>query len=352
MCNAVQAQRIKFSPEISSSQDTNVISISKIWNNYVYSYSVQQADSLRKCLWYQETMDILAYALGTKAIFYNSCTHLTFSIRKIDDCFYEINSIAQSESQSEIEPIIFKIYKLLAIEVNGQYKLFNYFDWKKRFLNRYDGGSIEFYFSSSVDFDENKFRESIQFTKMFKECYGIGDDNIIIYIIADSIDECWALLGVPYTIVRSEKHYAGCTIYPRTILSSKPNHIHELVHAIMLPRYPHSSFFMHEGIATYYGGASNYSFEHHIRNLQRYIKDSDLDFTNIEELSTINDIYGETPVFYMIGALIVEYVIKKQGHKKLLSLLECENSQAVFKELGVDKSNINNWIIQLIEKHE
>ncbi len=352
LCNPVLAQRVKFSPEVSFSQDTNVINISKIWSNYVDSYSIQHTDSLRKCLWYQETADILTYSLGAKAIFYNSCSHFTFSIRKIDERLYEINSIAQSESLPETEPVIFKIYKLLAIEVNGKYKLFNYFDWKKQSLNHYDGGSIVFYFSPLLNFDENKFRESIQFVEMFKKCYDIDDNELITYIIAGSMDECWALLGVPYTIVHSEKRYAGYTIYPRTVLSSRPDHIHELVHAIMLPHYQYASSFMHEGIATYYGGTSNYSFEHHVRNMQRYIKENDIDFSNIEELRMIDNIYGETPLFNTVSALVVEYVIKEQGYKKLLSLFECDNSQAVFEKLGMSNSNTNNWIIQLIERNE
>lgn len=354
VCSTVRAQTLKFSPEVSQSGDEAVTAISDIWSRYFNSFKTaeQNSDSIRASLWHNGEPDIFAYALSSKDIFYNYLEHFTFSIRKNSDGFYEINTIAQYKPAPAENPIIRKIYKVYAAEVNGQFKLFNYFDATKDRLNHRSEDGIDFYYPVSLNFDAGMFDEAAEFVKRFKNQYGIIDDNRITYITANDMDECWSLLGASYTVARSDKTYAGYSIQPRIILSSRPNHIHELVHAVMLPLYPRASQLLHEGIATYYGGGVNRDFEHHVKNLKKYIENNDIDFTDFEALQSHDYLYGETILLNTVGALLIKHTLQKYGTDKVLSLFDHSDLPLIFNELGVKKENINEWMTELIKHDE
>lgn len=349
ICLTTNGQNIKFSPEIATSSDDAIVSISKYWERYFLS-----SDSSN--IFFDENnqrTDMLRYVFGPKSVFYKDFEHYTFSIRKVNDPLYEICTLARFYPDINSGEIVLMIYKTYASYSNKAIALVNYFDIEKQHLCQYSTSKIDFYYPHGLLLKQDDFEKSDKFVNYLAMKLGISIETRIPYIIGRNIDECWDLIGVPYTVARSEKSYAGYTIFPNVVLSSRPDHIHEIVHAVLLPQYPNALKIMHEGIATYYGGSSNESFAFLLKELKKTLSTrKDIDFSDYSALlNNADNIYKEVPLLNVIGATIVNHVIDKYGEKKLLSLLECEDYTQLFKTLEVDKANISDWIINTINSY-
>ncbi|MDR1055859.1 MAG: hypothetical protein LBL90_08590 [Prevotellaceae bacterium] len=193
LCFTVSAQKLIFSPEIALSNDETVISISNLCNGYINSYK-EGAPNLNS-MWYNGYEDIIKYSIS-KNIFYKYGEQFTFNIRKIYDNFYEINTISQINPTPNGNPIIIKIYKVCSKKLNGQFKLFNYFDVIKHTLNHNNELHIDLYYPKSINLREEDIKEADKFVEDFTVLYNIEQRNKIIYVVANSIDECWSILGV------------------------------------------------------------------------------------------------------------------------------------------------------------
>ena len=244
--------------------------------------------------------------------------------------------------------VVLKIYKVYAAEVKGKFKLLNYFDETKLTLNHYNGDDVEFYSSPSKNLDKNEINEAVEFIKNFKKLYNISNNNKIKGIVANTMDECWALLGVPYTVYRSEKTYSGYAMTSGMVLVTRPNHLHELIHGVMMPLYPDAPLLLHEGIATYYAGGARKDYAYHKQNLKKYIAGNPIDLSAEEIFYTNKEIEGETYLTNIVGAMIIEYTLKNYGHDKVLQLFGKTYPEEVFEELGI--KDINNWLYDLINQ--
>lgn len=177
---------------------------------------------------------------------------------------------------------------------------------------------------------------------------GITDANTITYVMVNTIDECNVLPGLQYTMMRSEKTYAGSSIYPRTILSKRSNHIHELIHAVMIPLFPEAPSILHEGIATYYGGGATKDYNYHLSALKEYLARNSVDFSNREGL--YKEMSGGVQLYNTLGAMIVDYALQHGGEQKVLSLLESKNYEEIFEKLEVERNSdaINDFVLQTL----
>ena len=193
----------------------------------------------------------------------------------------------------------------------------NYLDATKHKYISYRTDQIDFYIGNGLSFDKNKIKASAKFAEGFIQDYNIKTQNRITYIAASSIDECSAMIGLVYTPIRSHESYAGRTIY-NIILSTQLDHIHEVVHAIMLPLYPNAPQFLHEGIATYYGGTATQDYKTLKKVATDFIERERMDFgtNNFLDASLSDDI----PLSYVIGAAIVEYALQNGGERVVLRL--------------------------------
>ncbi len=355
LCPAVHAQVLTFSPEVTLlSNDKAVAAVADVWSRYIDSFGMEQepGDSIRAGLWGGAEPDILLHAMSHQTVLYRVSEQFTFSIRTISDRAYEINTIAQFKIPVAEGNIVFQIYKVLAAETDGQFRLFNYFDAVKPGLNHYRSNCVDFYYPKSLEFDTNEFDRDGKFVETFKRRYGIEDHSDITYLIGHNVDEAWSLLGVSYSVARSEKPYAGYTLFPRVVLTARPDHCHELVHAVMIPLYPRATSLMHEGIATYYGGTSGRDYGYHVKNLKQYMAGHDIAFSDYSAISNHPELPGGTNLQYLLGALIVEYALENYGTEKVLRLFDCNGYEQIFEELGVKQKEIDGWVHALISRHK
>jgi hypothetical protein len=339
-------QKLTFGPSLSAFlEDEAVQEIAEVWMQYILSFQSNHPDSVRTDLWLNNSEDMIKYSgYYNKTLRYQTGEQYTFNIRKLNDDIYEINTLSSPFKTRNGDIFIDNIYKVCATKLDGQFKLLNYFDVKKHLLNHYTSACIDYYYPPGLNFKQEEAEEAERFVRDFKQQYGIADNNLITYVVAHSIDAGNALLGIFYTMLRSEKTYAGLTIYPRTILSARPNHIHELVHAVMLPLHPAAPDILHEGIATYYGGGANKSYAEHKANVKQYLAENTVDFS--EERNTYKEVGGGTQLSNTLGALIIEYVLKNYGTTRVLALFSSKDYEGIFSQIGISKDGINDFVIQ------
>lgn len=339
-------QKLTFGPELSAFlEDEAVPEIAEVWRQYILSFQSHHPDSVRTDLWLNNSEDMIKYSgYYGGALRYQTGEHYTFNIRKLNDDIYEINTLSSPFKTRNGDIFIDNIYKVCATKLDGQFKLLNYFDVKKHSLNHYTSACIDYYYPPGLNFKQEEAEEAGRFVLDLKQQYGITDDNLITYIVANSIDDGSAFLGITYTRLRSEKTYAGLTIYPRTILSARPNHIHELVHAVMFPLYPAAPSILHEGMATYYGGGANKSYAVHKANVKQYLAAHTVDFS--EERNTYKELEGGTQLSNTLGALITEYVLRNYGAARVLALFNSKDYEGIFSQIGISKDGINDFVLQ------
>lgn len=365
-CSAinVSSQKLSFSNDILNKNDNEVKEISTLWKNYVESYSAYHKkqtshysnDSSLLKYWNKEelskgTGDMLEYStLGSRIPMYIIGEHYTFDIRKLNDEFYEIFTQLRLNKDS-IDETTLMIYRVCAKKENGKYKLYNAFFPEKQVLKSLKTESINYYYPYSYIMDKSKLKETKNTIKKFEEiqkAYQIKLEAPIIYIVANSFDECDRILGMPYTVFRNYYKYTGMTISPNVILSCTPDHLHEMVHTLFMPTYPNATGLFQEGIATYYGGSNGKNFKENINLLKEYLNENpNTDLADVDSYQVLwKD--GFNPM-YAVGALLIEEALKIGGTTKVLDLFQYSSEdEAIEKVFNISKNEINPFIKNLV----
>ena len=329
------AQRLTFSSELGYfNQDDNISTISHVWENYINAIDANAGTSF---LWTDGSSDI-------HIELHKDGLLNTYNIRKLTDNIYEINTIAYYPDSAIKGGLINSIYKVCTVQTDDGWKLMNYLDATKHRYTSYNTDHIDFYIGNGVSLDKNKIKSSAKFAKRFIQEYNIENNNRITYIAANSIDECSAIIGLVYTPMRSHKSYAGRTI-DNIILSTQLDHIHEVVHAIMLPLYPNAPQILHEGIATYYAGTAGQDYKTLKKVAIGFLEREHIDFSsnNFLEAPLSDDI----PLSYVVGAAIVEYAIQNGGEGEVLRLFKATTYDQIFEFLNIANDQRTQFIHKL-----
>lgn len=237
------------------------------------------------------------------------------------------------------------LYKVYVSKKNGEYKLINYFDYAKQSMKLVETNNINFYFSEGIKPNKKKIRELIKFYSYFTNKYIIPQTHKITIVVSRSIDEAWESLGVPYTVYRSEDPNAGISLNHSIILTTRENHTHELVHAILTPINPNIPQWLNEGIATYYGGVGGKEFNDYIEQFRTHIeKYGDKDIFDREFL--YSQIAPNISAQYILGALIVDYTIRTYGDEMLSDIFHCTDTKQILQLLGINQNDSYKWIVK------
>lgn len=330
----VNAQRLTFSSELGYfNNDKNISEISKVWQSYINAIDTN-ADTSH--FWINGESDI---HLGL----HKDGLLNTYNIRKLTDTIYEINTIAYYPNSAIKGGLVNSIYKVCAIHIGNNWRLMNYFDAIKSRCAQFHKGCVEFYIGSGASVDYKAMRKSTKFANAFVRDYNLIN-NPIVYITGSSIDECASMIGLTYTPIRSHKRYAGRTIN-NIVLSTRLDHIHEIVHAIMLPLYPNAPLFLHEGIAAYYGGASEKDYKDIKITAQAFIEQQNVDFSNNDYLNIM--LNKDIPLSNIVAAAIIEYALQQGGEREVLRLFEATNLDQVFELLNIANNERAEFIRSL-----
>ena len=333
-----KAQRLTFSSELGYfTNDENISIISKLWQDYIDAINT---DSDTSQYWYDKNTDI------HKSLHKDGLIN-TFNIRKLSDEIYEINNIVYYPDGAIKGGLINAIYKVCAVLSEDKWQLTNYLDAVKGRYNSQSTDYIDFYIGNGATLDKKQINTSSKFAKRFIQNYDINNNHKITYITASSIDDCAAMIGLTYTPIRSHKPYAGRTI-DNIVLSTRLDHIHEVVHAIMLPLYPNTPLFLHEGIATYYGGAAEHNFKALKKAATSFIAKHNIEFNTNDFLNA--KLSDDIPLSYIVAAAIIEHALQTGGEKEVLRLFDSKSYDEIFDLLGTNDNKRGEFIHQLFIK--
>ncbi len=338
------AQSLSFSPDVEFSQDENVVQIKEFWQSYVSSQVNNSINNQE--FWSESNIDIMKFSAGDFPIY--SGDNTVQSIRKVNqNGLYEINSTYEINIPGKEKPIIFMLYKVYISKEGEDYKLHNYFDIAKESMEAIKTENIELYFAHERTPKRKKVNELLRFYYSFTKSCKITQNHNITIVVANSIDEAWSYLGVPYTVHRSEDPSAGVAIKPSIILTTRENHIHELVHAILSPLNSNIPQWLDEGMATYYGGVGDKEFTEYLDLFNAHLKEyGNNDIFEREFL--YSPIMPNVAAQYILGALIVDYIITTHGYEMLSNTLLCTSTEEVLKLLNISREESYNWINELI----
>lgn len=223
------SQIVEFSKQIAAfKDDVNIQTIANMWAEYMKDKS----GSAKSKYWAGK--DYIEYeAPGSR--FYNYNLQHVYNISKINDTTYEINTIAYMlVNPDNYYELVSAIYKVYAININGEWKLSSFLDMHLADMKQYKAGYINYIYPSGYKFSHKEARRTSKFIDVFVKLYGIVPGEEITYVVSNSLEQTSQMVGFSYTLYRSESKYAGRFIYPSTILSARCNHIHEIVHALII----------------------------------------------------------------------------------------------------------------------
>lgn len=334
-CLEVNAQRLTLSSELGYfTSDENIPAISRVWTEYIQSLDLA-ADTSR--FWMDGSRDI--HINLHKDGFLN-----TYNIRKLTDTIYEINTIAYYPASVIKGGLVNAIYKVCAAQTESGWRLMNYFDVVKNQYKQYSIGSIDFCIGNGVFVDRKRMQASARFAERFINRYNLDKNNRITYVSSASIDESSAMIGLVYTPIRSYKQYAGRTIN-NIVLSTRLDHIHEVVHAIMLPLYPNAPLFLHEGIASYYGGLSGLDYKDVKSRAKVAIDNENVDLNDKDTMAILLE--NDISLSNVMAAAIIEHTLQQGGESAVLQLFKAINNDQIFELLGVTNDQRAHFIRRL-----
>ncbi|MCD7969198.1 MAG: hypothetical protein LUF87_02465 [Alistipes sp.] len=290
--------------------------------------------------------DPIAYTMTPLVPVYARGNNYTFDIRRIDQKYFEIDNILYFETGDA--PVVFFIYRHCAfLNDSGRFELCSYFQSIKPILGKFSTEYIDFYYPSHYGFDTKKARSTGEFIERLIRMYEFGSAEKAVYIVSNNLDECNSILGFKYSILQSHDKNAGAYIYPNIIISQREDHLHELVHLVFKRNYPDGSDFIHERVATYYGGSAGRTFEELGQELRAFIKDNpEMDLLEVAEKRYSGDPVG---TFHnTLAAMVVDYTIQYGGERSVKELFMYRDiSDILYICFGVGEQNISAFLWNL-----
>lgn len=174
----------------------------------------------------------------------------------------------------------------------------------------------------------------------------------VTYYSCKNPKEVFEIKGFDYDPNMYVSESGGFFEHGNIIISGNNSEVytHEMVHIYIMNLFPNRNKFLEEGLATYIGGSGFNSYKWHREKLKKFFNENP-EFKIEEHTNPYEGIYfeEETPVLYLIPALICERTIRLYGKEKLFDLF---NTKAdlwdLLSEVGLTKENIKEELVKEI----
>ncbi len=245
------------------------------------------------------------------------------------------------------------IYSLLAVVDNDQVmfsRALNHYllSWQK--LDHYP---ITYYISPNKEPNQEEIEHQLSDVAYLNEFFET-DSIELTYYSCVSPKELFEMQGFDYTPYMYAHPKGGKVEFGNHVFSGNNSeyYTHEIVHVYMSNLFPNANLLLNEGIATLIGGSGGLDYKWHRENLKGFV--SDTSFSFLDHLIPYNYVYANenTPLPYMTGALICEYILKNYG-KKVLSVIFEEGKPLWegLKDVGLNEDNLDDKLLNQLNKH-
>jgi hypothetical protein len=243
---------------------------------------------------------------------------------------------------------IYSIQRVYAGKENGEWKLFSALpiltdDWQHKQV-----GDIEYIYPPNFEFDENEAQDSANFVKELTQKFNITLSEPINYYLATSFMEMAKISGLDYAWDGNDGRG-----YPKNnqvfVGTGSEKYPHELVHAIF--KDYELSTFVDEGLATYYGGMGEKSFDQLIQTVAEKISSNES--LTLDKVLTGQRISSQ--IYYVSGAVLVKAAEEKGGTQAVKNFLKQASSReglynAMSQVFGVQKEEANSFWRQKVQE--
>ena len=326
--------------------DRNVSIIGNEFKNYVVARVkdfILQTDSANVKYWNTQRSIIDSYGdivggLGLKNIYVCGKTIVHDILMRPDSTY-----ILHATTFVPVDSISIDIlcnYKICATIKQGSVKFHNYatYSIENNIVGHYYRKNINYYFPLYYSIDKRAVKKTDAFISKIQQEYGFNDGiQPIMYFLGNNLDEAYSIVGAGYSVATTSVPTAGMFSGNNIIYSQRPDHLHELVHALFMPRLPQAHRIFHEGLADYLT-LSPYLQEKRKIQFRDYIRSAQLSVTTDEELYLFDVVNADgSNHFYTLGVMLIEHAYRQGGTAKVIALLRHKSAlTAIASELGID----------------
>ena len=237
---------------------------------------------------------------------------------------------------------IFIVYNIIATKESGKWKFKRAVDYITRDWQKVQKGSILYYLPQGKTPNEKEMKVQLEDIKQICTFFGTSSLDITFYS-CNSPKQVFVVKGFDYHPSMFISKTGGMAADGNIIYSGNNSELytHEIVHIYIKNLYPKIPSILNEGIATYFGGSGKHDYSWHRENFSNYMDTAQLDLS--AHLQPFERLYinNETPIPYMIGALICERTYRVYGKEGLLKLFNSDfKLWTLLKEVGLNKENL------------
>ncbi|MBR9832482.1 hypothetical protein GYB57_10065 [bacterium] len=287
---------------------------------------------------------------GSQPTFYNTDLLQILETENSNQFLLKMAFVGNDSSNSSSLKSIYNI--LATIENNEVYfsRALNYYvaNWNK--VKRYP---ITYYISPKKNINEQEIKNQLKDIEILNEYFETDSIEISYYSCVNPI-ELFQIKGFDYSAGMYFNKKGGIVEFGNHVFSgnSSEYYTHEITHIYINTLFPGSNSLLNEGIATFFGGSGGLDYNWHKKNLIEYIdSNKDFDFSNYTE--AFNKIYVDekTPIPYMTGALIYEYVLEKYDKNKFFEILKSKaDLWIILNSVNLNKDNLNSELLKQLKK--
>lgn len=238
------------------------------------------------------------------------------------------------------------IYNVLAREIQGKMVLSRYVDYATGNWKKVSSGKVSYYISPQREFSQNEAQRQQKDIAELSAFFDLEAFPIDYYSCVSS-KELFEIKGFDYHPMMYADTQGGFALDGDIVLSGNNSefYTHEIVHLYAKKRFPKLHSFWNEGIATYFGGSGKFDYDWQKAQFKKFLENNP-NFNCAEHLDPYDRLYfeKETPIPYMIAAVICEHILRIYGKEKLFAAFRNEDLQQSLKLAGLSSAKLDTIV--------
>ena len=364
---------------MSKAEKDSVLMVADLWKMYVESFTTSSvSEDRRRSMWMDGAPDYLLELDDGSMLYSSFRENRIIDVRKLNHGVYELVCMTSSRLPGEeYDGWVEAVYRVCAMAVakdsgsgsrNNPFRLGNWLDAFASGLKKQSIGMIDYYRVPGCRIPAKDYSGMGSYAEKLVNDYGIGFDTKIRYVVAPTMEQCQQISGFLFnaysnpllgTVASKSSGYAfyGRTFGSNTMVSNYYDDCHDVALLIVRKGFPDALPMMHEGFASYYGGLMTFSYSDLKASLRAmFASGKKIDLSNEDSFyDTCIPVSAKgspgpvvVPLETVLGALLVDYSLKKGGVKLVKELLRCNDYLELFDKLGVKEKDIDGFIFRIL----
>lgn len=318
LINLVNAQEytINFNVDVNKNE---IKEIADVWHNYLRSNS--------KEYWkHDEVKNLENFNIQNMPSILNpplldwKLNNRILSISNLSDTKYLLKS---AFFNNDLE--IFALTNVVVEKIENEYKISNYIYHHTEEWKTYKQSNIKYIYTPSFKLPQHEVKKAERFYNKLCEVFKVTPEPIT-YFIAEDCDAIYTLLGYDFFISKGIGNECGYFESDNNfVFATKKggaNHYHELTHFIN-KFYPNANSLLLTGLSAYISKDKAHfgkPLSYHIKRVNEYLQSNPhIDLSDPFEFYYMDE---KTNPQYVIGALLCDLIIEKEGKDGLLKAFQ------------------------------